>query len=296
MFKKILFPTDFSEHGNAVADCVIGLKSAGIKEVTILHVIDKRIFSQFPEVSKDVSKSMRASAQTEMSKIETNLKNHGLKVEKRIEMGVPFHQIVNVAKTEDVSMIIMSSHGKSLVEEMLLGSTTENVLRHATVPLLVEKLGTKKTDAKTPCALKKENPFKKVLYPTDFSECAESVMPYLKQLKDAGTDEVIVLHVQDMTKIDPHLLDKMPEFENIDSGRLEVIKSELKKTGIPNIKTRLEEGVPFIEIEAVGDEEDVGLIAIGSHGKSMVNEMFLGSVSGKVVRRSKRPILIIRRK
>ena len=39
--------------------------------------------------------------------------------------------------------------------------------------------------------------FNKVLYPTDFSECSESVIPYIKRLKDSGTKEVIVVHVVD---------------------------------------------------------------------------------------------------
>ena len=39
--------------------------------------------------------------------------------------------------------------------------------------------------------------FNKVLFPTDFSECSESVIPYIKRLKESGTKEVIVVHVVD---------------------------------------------------------------------------------------------------
>jgi len=296
MFKKILYPVDFSTHSDAVADSIINLKPAGVEEVVALHVIDKRLFAQFPEVSTDVIETMKKSAADNLATLGEKFKSEGIRVDARIEMGVPFHQIVGVARSEAVSMIIMGSHGRSLVEEMLLGSTTENVLRHATVPILIEKFKTTTEGEKVILSRNHSNPFEKILFPTDFSDCSTSVVPYLKKLREAGTTDVVVTHVQDMTTLAPHLLEKLPEFEDIDTGRLSDIKNELVDAGIPNVKTVLKDGVPFTEIEALANEEDVGMIAIGSHGKSMVKEMLLGSVSGKIVRRSKRPILVIRRK
>lgn len=296
MFKKILYPTDFSPYSNKIVDCLIGLKTAGIHEVIILHVLDKRIFAQFPEVSIDVIKAMRESAEENLNKLEGKLQDAGIKVEKRIEMGVPYNLIVGIAKAEAVSMIIMGSHGRSLIEEMLLGSTTENVLRHATVPLLIEKFDVKKKGDEVVCRHTHKNPFEKVLFPTDFSECAKSVLPYIKQLKNAGTKEVVVAHIQDMSKIAPHLLDRLPEFEEIDTGRLSEIKNELINSGMGKVKTVLREGIPFTEVESICREENVGMIIMGSHGKGMVKEMLLGSVSGRIVRRSKSPVIIIRRK
>lgn len=58
--------------------------------------------------------------------------------------------------------------------------------------------------------------------------------------------------------------------------------------------SRIEVGIPLREILKV-EEEDVSVIAIGSHGKSNLQEMFLGSVSEKVARKCKKPILIIKR-
>jgi nucleotide-binding universal stress UspA family protein len=64
-----------------------------------------------------------------------------------------------------------------------------------------------------------------------------------------------------------------------------------------NIKARvrIEKGIPFTEILRVEDDEDVSLIIIGSHGKSNVAEILLGSVSEKVIRKAKRPVLVMKR-
>ena len=58
---------------------------------------------------------------------------------------------------------------------------------------------------------------------------------------------------------------------------------------------RIEKGIPFKEILRVENEEDISLIVIGSHGKSNVEEMLLGSVSEKVIRKAKSPVIVIKR-
>ena len=58
---------------------------------------------------------------------------------------------------------------------------------------------------------------------------------------------------------------------------------------------RIEKGIPFKEILRVENEEDIPLIVIGSHGKSNVEEMLLGSVSEKVIRKAKSPVFVVKR-
>jgi nucleotide-binding universal stress UspA family protein len=58
---------------------------------------------------------------------------------------------------------------------------------------------------------------------------------------------------------------------------------------------RIETGVPLKEILKAEQEEKVSAIVIGSHGKTNLAEMFLGSVSEKVIRQSKSPVLVIKR-
>jgi nucleotide-binding universal stress UspA family protein len=75
---------------------------------------------------------------------------------------------------------------------------------------------------------------------------------------------------------------------------LKVIENELKKSGF-KVKTMIRRGVPLLEILKVEEEENVSVIVIGSHGKSNLEEMFLGAVSEKVARKCKSPVLIIKR-
>lgn len=145
--------------------------------------------------------------------------------------------------------------------------------------------------------------FEKILYPTDFSDVSNKALVFIKQLKGAGTKEVVVFHVIDervINKIQHHSDAgiNVEEFEKImeehAQEEIKVIEDELKKSGF-NVKTRIDRGIPFREILKAEEEENVSVVVIGSHGKSCVKEMLLGSCSEKVVRKSSKPVLVVRR-
>jgi len=145
--------------------------------------------------------------------------------------------------------------------------------------------------------------FDKILYPTDFSDVSKKAMDFIKQLKGAGTKEVVVFHVIDERIIDriQHHSDVVINVEEIkkkmeENAQKEInaIEDELKKNGF-NVKTRIDKGVPFREILKAEQEEDISVVVIGSHGVSCIKEMFLGSCSEKVIRKSSKPVLVVRR-
>ena len=72
------------------------------------------------------------------------------------------------------------------------------------------------------------------------------------------------------------------------------IAKELTETGL-KVTRRVETGIPVREILRVEKEEDVSVLVIGSHGMSNFQELFLGSVSEKVIRRSRTPVFVIKR-
>jgi nucleotide-binding universal stress UspA family protein len=143
MFERILYPTDFSDVSKKALDYIKQLKEGGAKEVTILHVLDERGIDAAaryaPGSAVEVEKKMREDAGQEIKVIEKELKEHGLKVDARITIGIPLREILNIDENEDISVIVIGSHGKSNVEEMLLGSVSEKVVRKCKKPVLVIK-------------------------------------------------------------------------------------------------------------------------------------------------------------
>ena len=151
--------------------------------------------------------------------------------------------------------------------------------------------------------------FTRILYPTDFSDVSKKALEYVKKLKEAGTREVVIVHIIDERQIVRFPVMKIAwdreRFNNLETElqgyleknakeELKSVESELKRVGF-NVKVIMRIGSPFREILRVEDEEDISAIVIGSHGKSNIKEMFLGSVSENAIRYCKKPVLVVKR-
>jgi nucleotide-binding universal stress UspA family protein len=142
--------------------------------------------------------------------------------------------------------------------------------------------------------------FEKILYPIDFSEEANKALDYVKQLKDAGGKEVVLLHVVDRRGLSnlgryatKDVAEIQRDMEKKAMREIGPIENELKERGF-KVTVRIEKGGPYNEILRIAEEEDVSLIVTGSRGTGNIEELLLGSVSYKVVRKIKKPILVIK--
>ena len=91
-----------------------------------------------------------------------------------------------------------------------------------------------------------------------------------------------------------YLQEKLAEFNRVDTERLSAIKDRLIALGY-RVRTILKTGIPFREINAIAEEENVSLIVMGSHGKSNVREAYTGSETEFITLQHVRPVLVIPR-
>lgn len=152
MFEKILYPTDFSDVSQKALQYVKGLRGAGSKKVVLLRVISdqcmeciaKGIELAGKEVSGFLSQALQAlqeKTRQQIGPIEDELKSMGFDVTIRIESGVPKIKILEIAESENVSVIVLGSHGRSNLSSALLGSVSDHVIRHSKQPVIVIKRG-----------------------------------------------------------------------------------------------------------------------------------------------------------
>ena len=149
--------------------------------------------------------------------------------------------------------------------------------------------------------------YKKILYPTDFSDCSAKALKHIMKLTEAGTEEVVVLHVLDVRKVETAVSglvsigeterryqDKLlKQMESDAEKKLDEVKDKLENRGM-KVDIKIVTGIPFKEILELEKKMGISLIVLGSHGKSNIREMFLGSVSEKVIRKSKKPVLVLK--
>lgn len=142
MFEKILYPTDFSDVANKAVPYVERLHRAGARTVTILHVIDSRgldLISYDPSEYRRAKEALSRLAQENMSFVARRLEREGLVVKTLIKTGNPAGQILKTALQEGTDVIVIGSHGKSNLAEIIIGSVSERVVRNAACPVLVVK-------------------------------------------------------------------------------------------------------------------------------------------------------------
>ena len=146
MFKKILFPTDFSDVSEKALDYIISLKGVGAETVVIIHVIDQRsinvLYNKATKNYFKMEQEMLARATRSLEEIKNLLEDYGFEVKTLIKTGFPVIEILNTEKEENVSIIVIGSHGKSNLKELFLGSVSEKVIRKCEKPVLVVKRST----------------------------------------------------------------------------------------------------------------------------------------------------------
>jgi len=285
MIRKMMFPTDFSLAAEKIFNCIPSFKVLGMKEALLVHVVDERYDAAVLERAK--------LAQYELEKYKDQFKDEGIKVKVIVKTGVPSVEINKLAEKEKVSLVVLTSHGKSMIEKMLLGSVTEKVIFNCTRPVLLERVAVFENYKQKTCSeLICKNTFKHVLFPTDWSECANDVLKSVRKFKKFGTKEITVMHVMDERNLKYHTKEKIAEFKKIDQDKLDKVAKDLKKRGF-KVNTLLTKGSPFKEIKRAARKSEITLITMGVHGKGFVKEILLGSTTERVAKFAFKPVLLL---
>lgn len=145
IFKKVLFPTDFSVVSMKALEYVKELKELGTEEIVLLNVIKDQyyyLWDDYDSFRKDLERpaeELKKEAQKKLITIAAELRERGFKVKAMIARGMPFSKILDVAQEEKISSIILGSHGKGILKKMVFGSVSEAVIRKSKYPVIVIK-------------------------------------------------------------------------------------------------------------------------------------------------------------
>ena len=145
MYRSILFPTDFSEMADKALNYIEQLKEAGSQEVVLLHVINRRIIDGLmrhevlEEQLEHWQRKAKEVAQEALAEMKNRLERKGFAVKLMVKTGYPADVILDVEKQVQPSLLVIGSHGRSNISDMLLGSVSDRVIRKSLYPVLVVK-------------------------------------------------------------------------------------------------------------------------------------------------------------
>lgn len=141
---KILFATDFSESSDNAFEYAQTMATAFNARLVIIHVINEPVDLRgfyVPHISFDkLEEEIRQGAEKMMRKFcETKLGGYA-DYESSVVSGIPYEEILKKADAENVSLVVMGTHGRTGLDHVLFGSTAEKVVRKSPRPVMTVRL------------------------------------------------------------------------------------------------------------------------------------------------------------
>jgi nucleotide-binding universal stress UspA family protein len=212
-----------------------------------------------------------------------------------VREGVIVSEIFEAAHDLDIDLLVMGTHGPGGFERWLLGSVAENVLRHASCPVLtVPPRAAEPPDA--PAA-----PFKTILCAIDFSRDSQRALSLGHALARAAAGRLVVVHALE------HLAGDSPAL----TGHFNV--AEFRRTLERDVRQRLEDLLPSgvaagcetgvvvangkasREVLRIAATTEADLIVLGVHGRNAIDLALFGSMTRQVLHRAAVPVLTVPR-
>jgi nucleotide-binding universal stress UspA family protein len=289
MFEKVLVALDFSPYSQKILDRISDIP--GIQEVVLLHVVDA---TRPARLEWTHGHPHIENTRLLMEEKKEFLEHLGLRVRISVDVivnaitqGTVSHAILEIAETENVSLIVIGARGINPIQELLLGSVSSSVIRYSTTNVLIMHFPLKSGDTPASPESSSQKLFSKVLVPTDFSQSASDASAFVKNIP--GIKEIVLLHVVNRAESQQDI----EGYGKAAETRLEDMKKEFIDSGT-DVKIHVGAGDPAELILSVADEDNVSLIAMSAFGVDWIRELVLGSTTFTVVRKTKKPVLIIR--
>jgi nucleotide-binding universal stress UspA family protein len=291
MYNRILVPLDGSKLSAGVIPYVRWLAGALKTPVELLHVNVPALLApdSRPTQGSDFLDNVAASF--------AGIVN----VRCTLRTGTPADVIIDLASTEPRTLVAMATHGYSGAKRWLLGSVAEKVLHALAWDLLLVR--PEETDGSGDVQLKT------IIAPLDGSELAEKMLPTMSEIANRLGLEVLLVHVTKRVYTGPPEgilpvfgatpnLKELWEQEKAEANKYLTKKvAELRGKGIANVSPILiDGGVDGAAAEIIDLAERISgsLITMTSHGRSGIGRWLIGSVTERVVRHSRGPVLVIR--
>ena len=270
MYDRILIPTDGSDVAVAAAETGFAFTRRFDSTLHAVHVLDDGDPDQGDQLVTAVEEAgVDLDIETTTAVLEESPSVHDA--------------IIDYVRDNEIDCIVMGTHGRTGLTRLALGSVAERTIRGAPVPVL-----TVHDDEVI------EQPFEDVLVPTDGSDGARAAADHAV---DLATDMGAALHVV-------HVLDDPFRYQDGSPAVLDALQERGQRAvdeiidradaaDLRSAKASILRGRPARSIAEYANERDVDVVVMGTHGRTGIDRLLLGSVTEAVVRRAEVPVLCV---
>ncbi|MEM6361909.1 MAG: universal stress protein [Bacteroidota bacterium] len=273
--KKILVPTDFSEHAIYAVDFAAQLTKKMEAELILLHVVEDSSVN-----------SVRFTGEVELPDMQDRLfilkliekatadlqgavkRYSEIPIKQEIRIGNPYHSIREIITEHNVDLVVMGTHGTNNFTEALVGSNAEKVVRHADCPVVTLRQHVENVD------------FDNIVFATGLNDEDDTCMLVVRNFQTFFNAKIHVVRVN------------TPNNFEADRISLPALKEYAEKCGFENYDTHVYNDVSEEEgIMHFAEMIDADMIAMATHGRTGFAHLLTGSIAEDVVNHAKRPVL-----
>jgi len=292
MFTRILVPTDLSAPSDAALAYARGLAGTLDATLHLLHVVGNPFLRAVVGDPHDQETATLRQLQERLPD-EDRRRFRALPVVERSDE--PADEIVSYARTRGIDLIVMGTRGRSGMAHVLMGSVAEKVVRSAPCPVLTLREAPR-MEWNAPARPTR------ILVPTDFSAPSDAALDSARLLAARFGASLHVLHVLEERVASGAfgLEGYAPESHEARSAPFDDAMQRLAATLTPDDRTTLQARTEVIfgtgarSIVDYAADNSFDLIVMGTHGRTGVAHLVMGSMAETVVRRAPCPVMTVR--
>ncbi|WP_135363793.1 universal stress protein [Halosimplex halophilum] len=283
MYDDILFPTDGSDAAETALDAAIAAADAHDATLHVLYVADTNQPS-LANVQGQVRDVLEGEGRDIVEEAAGKARRAGVETVDEVVQGGPSRTICDYVDDRGIDLVVMGTRGSRDIERIILGSVTERVVRNSAAPVLV-----------VPPESDPAYPPESILVGTDGSEGSAAAVDEGVGIAAAtgGALHVVSVLESNVLGIDLGSSRLAEAREQRETEALAPARERADERGVA-VETALEEGDVVDRLVEYVDDHGIGLVVVGTHGRTGLDKRILGSVTENLMRSASVPVLSVR--
>ncbi len=266
--EKLLLPTDGSKFSEGAIREAINLAKNCSSKLFVISVVEMN--PEFEALAPGLVEKTEKETRQHLESVKSRASKEGVDCEIIVHEGEePYQYIVDEAAKKQVEMIIMGRRGRTGLKRLMMGSVTARVIGHSPCKVLVIPETAKVS-------------YKNILIATDGSKYSDAAaLEAISIAKCCGSD-LIALSVATKEK-------DLPSAKK----SVEKISQIAEKEGL-KVKTLTPRGTPYNVIVETAEKKNADVIVVGSHGRTGLERLLMGSVTERVIGHANCAVLVVK--
>ncbi|MBN1906379.1 MAG: universal stress protein [Deltaproteobacteria bacterium] len=293
---NIMCTTDFSELSNHAVFYGASLAREYSAKLYLCHVIDLSSATMYGEATYAFESQLTHMEDYAHKRLKRIMEKYSINWEPLVTVGNAADEITRLAQEKQVDLSITATRGRAGLKRLVLGSVTEHVMHSLPCPLLTVH-GPENDPALTK---DKQIKFDRILVGCDFSSDSNLAVEYGLAMAQEYQSDLYIVHVLETPRYKEIPKSVQGAREEIRKSLHKQLKDQLEAL-VPEEahnwckpKTRLLSGIAHEELVKFADVQDIDLVIMGVRGHSLVESLFVGATTERVIRKAGCSVMSVR--